>query len=215
MNPERALFHQNRVPSLEKPSAPSILTWVLAVAVPLLVPVFLFSPLKGELPPGPMILTSLAGFIALGLVIRYLRARHRYCSRLHTFTGGTFSVTFDRRWKRMILAGPIDPREAEPPPEEHTVMTLPLNRAHLHRSLHPTHPFSDMGYEADDYRAVSLSYRIDSGDRPPLPDFEGDFDLLSDLQPDFRWYVTIDHPELARRESEAQALLSGNDPGSC
>jgi len=120
---------------------------------------------------------------------------------------GRYVVRFSNAWNRVDLLGPV-PEDISPETVKAPVAACAsLDEFALTEDLGPTHPFSDMGYDEDDYEAVVLSAERDEQKEPLHPGLEEPFDFVGDLEPDFRWYVTVHHPGVPERQKAVRLLF--------
>jgi hypothetical protein len=197
-----AVFVQERTPAVDQPELPGPLAWLGAAAM-LLSLVLLPSPPAARKPVGtlPLVLLVLWGVGASVRIGAWLKRRKAWKRAAASEALGWFAVRFEGGSGRARIVGPAA-REAASEATGPEAGSLPLARVDLKEWMSPDHPWSD-AVGPDDYTALNLAFRVgDAG-----PDWEGNFDLLEGVEPDFRWYVTMDNPEAVRRRGLARGLL--------
>ena len=199
-----AVFVQERTPSVDRPDVPGPVTW-LGVPALFLALALLPYPAEVRKPVGTLmlILMALWGAASMARIGSWLKRWKGWKRAAASEALGWFAVRFEGRSGRVRLVGPV-PREAAAEARGPEAQFLPLSRVELKEWMSPDHPWSD-AVGPDDYTALNLAFRATGGGI--TPDWEGNFDLLEGVEPDFRWYVTGENPEAVRRRRLARELL--------
>ncbi|MCI5141972.1 MAG: hypothetical protein D3909_09665, partial [Candidatus Electrothrix sp. ATG1] len=104
----------------------------------------------------------------------------------------------------VLLIGPLKQATFPEQVSSPVVAELPLTKVCVTAADGPPWPWSDIDVEPDDRIALSLGLHMQA---VALPDFQGSFDLLEDIEPDLRWYHTKDSPDVRARFAAVRQIF--------
>jgi len=106
-------------------------------------------------------------------------------------------IRFDAQAQQIELLGPFENLPVRPEQRRQPrVICLPLKKAQLIKQFHRSLPWSDL-YEPEDNEFDNLSLRLKLESRHA--ELTGEFDLLSDLEPDSGYGHSAQSQEVQRR----------------